>query len=122
MSASKTTPVAILSVPARLKCAVWKYHLHSPITQLEMPPWATVLSVGAVGGEAYLWALVDPITPRRETRTIHCVNTGVHFEFARDAQYYGTVLLDYGAYVVHVFEVARPGLDWASRLASEVGG
>lgn len=122
MNARSTMPIAILSVPARVKQAVWKYHLHSPVTQLEMPLFATVLSVGAVGGEAYLWALVDPVTPRRETRTIHCVNTGVNFEFARDAQYYGTVLLNGGVFVTHVFEAVRAGLSWAERAASEAGG
>jgi len=80
---------------------IWKFEL-IPGCALEMPAGAKILSVGVQGNSTFLWALVDPDSPR-ELR--HFVAVGIGFTVPNYAlQFLGTVHHDGGASVFHIFE------------------
>ena len=81
---------------------IWKFPLTDTKTELDLPRNAQVLSVHVQESEPCLWALVDPSEPP-ETRKFRAYATG---ESIQDSlgDFIGTVLLQGGAYVLHVFE------------------
>ena len=82
---------------------VYKYALDLMGDQpVAMPRGARVLHVDVQGDQVCLWALVDPTAPV-ESRHFSVVPTGARL-LRSDATYIGTVLLDGGALVLHVFE------------------
>ena len=95
--------------------AVWKYKLTPELCTLEMPAGATVLHVDAqrhsgmdgVWDDACLWALVDPQAPT-EPREFLTVGTG-HGIAPAPLQHLGSLLMDGGSLVFHVFERTPAG-------------
>lgn len=88
-----------------MKSAIWKYEV--PITdsfELKMTPASTVLSVQMQHGQMVLWAHVpDTEWSRREKRTFAWHGTGNPCP-ARPGKFIGTVQLEGGALVFHLFE------------------
>ena len=82
---------------------VWKYQLALGSTVVTMPHDSDVLTVAEQHGAVCLWALVDRDAPMVQ-RTFRVVATGEPFD-AADLVFTGTVLMQGGAFVVHVFEV-----------------
>lgn len=83
--------------------AIWKYTL-TPDCTLKMPVGAEVLTVQVQDGELRLWALVNPNVVRVDRRFVvygtgHDIKTS---EF--DQRYIGTVQMNNGYLVLHVFE------------------
>lgn len=79
---------------------VHKYPLASSIT---MPMGAQVLHVAEQLGKPFLWALVD--TSRGTmTRSFVIAGTGHYLDPVTLGRFVGTVLLEYGALVLHVWE------------------
>lgn len=92
-----------------MACAVWKYPV--PITDeltLNLPAGARILSLQAQRGQVVLWALVNP--DKRETpRRFRLTGTGhpMEIEPAR-LTHLGTVQLQVGYLIYHLFEVDAP--------------
>jgi len=94
---------------------IWKYVL-KPTCELEMPKGAQILSVqtqqqmnvgsGAQSEEVCLWALVDPAQPK-ETRRFSVFGTGHTVLTDVGMRFLGTVQLELGRLVFHVFEVLQ---------------
>ena len=86
---------------------IWKYPLAyqrdggNLVVDLELPVSARPLAVGVQACTPVLWVQVDPDTPLRRRARFYCVMTGQLF--APYPTYVGTVLLDDGAFVLHVF-------------------
>ena len=84
---------------------IWKYECPSQGEfSLRMPEGAKVISVHAQNEKPCIWAIVDPEKPIENRRfclhgTGHLVTLGVD-------QFIGTVMLEGGALVVHLFEAA----------------
>lgn len=83
--------------PAR--AAVWKFLLGPNVNNIPMSAGARLLHVHEQGGQAYLWAEVDP-TARRSPRYVRVVATGQ--EFPLGGSYIGTFHLD--GLVFHVYD------------------
>jgi hypothetical protein len=86
--------------------AVWKFE--APILDrfaLAMPKGAEIVSVQVQRGVPCAWALVDP-KARLEVRTFHWVGTGHEHPVAFWSwlRWRGTVQLEEGALVFHLFE------------------
>lgn len=83
---------------------IFKYELDQSPKQISMPQAAKVLSVGVQKGKINIWALVDTETePSNRLFIIH----GTGHELLKDTNMYnfiGTVLLENGGLVLHVFE------------------
>lgn len=90
-----------------MSAAVWKYRLRYPLTTVAMPAGAKLLHVGVQEVElfttAVVWALVNPDETQMIERQFMLVPTGHPF-YGEGMDYVGTVLLDDGAFVLHVFE------------------
>jgi hypothetical protein len=84
--------------------AIWKFTLGGPLTTVEMPEGARILSVQMQAHEPQIWALVDPDAPKVK-RTFKSLPTG-HVSDADHENYIGTVLMSGGALVFHIFEHA----------------
>lgn len=56
-----------MNTNATLHFRVWKYPAHTRVA-LRMPRGARVTSVQNVGGEVFIWAVVDPREPLEERR------------------------------------------------------
>lgn len=69
---------------------------------LDLPDRARVLCAQVQDGQPYVWTLVDTTAPVRP-RILHVVGTGHPFP-AGNLVYVGTVQLDAGRLVFHVFE------------------
>ena len=81
---------------------VWKYELFHCRNILSLPKGAKSLSVHSQGdNKMYLWAMADPEHPT-EPRKFMVIPTGG--EVPPDGQYIGTIYLDSGRFVFHVFE------------------
>jgi hypothetical protein len=80
---------------------IWKWKL-GPETTIDMPHGAKLLAVQDQNGEPHLWALVDP-SAKTYPRTFRVYGTG-HNMPDEPGQYVGTVQMQGGAMVVHVFE------------------
>lgn len=85
---------------------VYKYKLGAVgITALVMPYGTQVLSVHSQDNEVMLWALLDDAGFAPEKRCFYAATTGQ--EMPDDGRkFIGTVLLEGGAFVTHIFEVA----------------
>lgn len=81
---------------------VLKHRLDTSICKIETSEYAPVLSVQNVDEEIFMWVL-DHVDGARRKRTFRQVMTGQAVP-PKAAIYHGTVLLDGGAFVVHVFE------------------
>lgn len=84
--------------------AVWKYTLQGPVTMLEMPLGAKVLSLQVQDNQPQIWALVDP-AQFKVKRTFLAVPTGGEFESA-GMKYVGTFQINNGSLVFHIFEAS----------------
>jgi len=82
---------------------IWKYITHDTATSFDMPDGARILHAGEQHGQICVWALVDPSAPLKP-RVIKVVGTGWLFTES-NLTYIGTVTLEDGALVFHVFEV-----------------
>lgn len=90
---------------------IWKYPV--PIVDtfaLEMPKGAEVLTVQVQGGDAQMWALLDPDRPKVE-RCFRLLGTGhplgVGEVSDRFGRYVGTFQIAGGSLVWHLFEEAE---------------
>jgi hypothetical protein len=86
---------------------IHKYPLRvAPEQHVEMPSAARILCVQVQNDTICLWAaVVNPAAPM-QARTIQIVGTGNLFE--NDLTYLGTVQLERGQFVFHVFERRAP--------------
>ncbi len=91
---------------------IYKYSLNPYRTVLKMPRGAKVLTVQAKMESVCLytkkeavciWALVDEKEPD-EARSFHCFGTGDKIPDYLPLVYVGTVLMDGGDFVQHVFD------------------
>lgn len=85
--------------------AIWKYAIN-PLTTISIPEGARLLSVETQDNQPQLWALVDP-TKAKEQRTFRAVATGQDFE-EEGHVYVGTVHINHGSLVFHIFETTLP--------------
>lgn len=84
---------------------IWKYRLPTRGTvAIDMPKGAELLSVHNQNDCIVLWAAVDDRKPT-QPRTFDVRVTGSCYATFTNVKFIGTVLLDDGAYVAHVFEV-----------------
>lgn len=83
---------------------VWKYNINpDDYTSLEIPKDANVLSVGEQFGNVCIWVMVDP-SKNKETRKFRLAGTG-HPINELYLSFVGTVQLDGGSMVFHLFEI-----------------
>jgi len=83
---------------------IYKYPLrHVGSQELEMPQGAQILSCQAQQGVPCVWALVTTESPK-VNRVFRVLLTGAHADPLLTAVHIGTVLLDEGNFVVHVFD------------------
>lgn len=87
-----------------MKC-IYKYQLDLIIgipQSVDMPIGSEILSVKEQYNEVVLYALVDPTRDKR-SRKIVIIATGQEYENLHASQYIGTVSLDRGILMFHVF-------------------
>lgn len=88
---------------------IYKYGLEDEVCTVQMPEGAKVLSAHAQNGSVCIWALVDPSKPI-VLRTFKVIGTGWKIEEPEfgspmtQLEFIGTVLLESGRLVFHVFE------------------
>jgi len=89
------------------RAVIWKYELENRETEIEMPYGAQVIHVDNQYGKLCLWAIVNPSKQeqRMETRVFWVVHTGKTIDMPTMKEHIGTVLMQDGTYVAHVFEV-----------------
>lgn len=89
---------------------IYKYLLPDTRTQLtatiQLPAGARILSIGVQRNQPMLWAQVDPEAPLRRRKLFYC-DTGDQEPEHRDATFLGTLLLDDGDFVSHVFVLGQ---------------
>lgn len=103
------TPEAGPDEPGTAK-VIWKYPLSlggwgiQPMVkyQLAMPRGAVVLNLQVQAGLPTLWAEVTPLAPK-ENRIFEWAGTG--WQKPRNGAYVGTVQLQDGTFVFHLYEV-----------------
>jgi hypothetical protein len=84
--------------------SIYKYPLEiNDNIALDLPKGAKVLSIGNQNNIPCLWALVDPAKPK-EKRRFRVLQTGQSVK-GDIGTFIGTVLLNNGHFVIHVFEV-----------------
>ena len=84
---------------------IWKFELTTTDEQVvTMPAGADILSAQVQHGTICLWALVDDSQSTSEQRRINIYGTG-HAVGHAIGRFVGTVMLDDGNIVLHVFEV-----------------
>lgn len=81
---------------------VWKYKLRP---EIEIPRGAEVLSVHEQRGELWIWAVVNP-NNRSEKRGFAVFETDEDVP-DMSLKFIGTVLLNHGRSVQHVFEILK---------------
>lgn len=81
---------------------IYKYGLEDEVCTVQMPEGAKVLSAHVQNGSICIWALVDPSKPM-VLRTFKVIGTGWKIEDTQ-LEFIGTVLLESGRLVFHVFE------------------
>lgn len=88
---------------------IWKFPILLLVeTSVEMPKGARILTVQAQLDQPQVWAVVDPEAPR-EMRRFRWIATGRPEEdYAFDGVYLGTVQLQGGGFVFHLFEEGMP--------------
>jgi hypothetical protein len=83
---------------------IWKHPLQrDALTTLDLAVGAVVLHVDTQDEWLRLWEAHDPDQQQTEKRTFRIVGTG-HVEDFDPAQHVGTILVDDGTWVLHVFE------------------
>ena len=92
---------------------VYKYSLSRTLAgQLraahEIPHAATFLSLHVQNDVPCVWFLVDPDEERVQLHTFQVVGTGHNFDRLNAGVFRGTVLLEGGALVLHVFDSVSP--------------
>ena len=80
---------------------IWKYGLAPECTQ-EIPRGGKILHVASQGDNMCLWVMVDPGMPK-ETRKFRVYGTG-NIMLDNPGTFIGTVLMNGGSLVFHVFE------------------
>jgi hypothetical protein len=73
---------------------------------LDIPWGAKILTVQALDGEPFVWALVDP-DARARAVPFRLANTGEAINEAHELRYVGTFQLRDGGLVYHLFEVLK---------------
>ena len=85
------------------KATVWKFPLEIADWQkIVMPAGAEILFVGVQREQLCLWAKVNPEAPKGE-RLFRIVGTGHEFN-ENNLMYLGSVFLNNGRLVFHIFE------------------
>jgi hypothetical protein len=85
--------------------SIWKYVVNLGATTVSMPIGAKVLTVAMQYESLCVWALVDPLADR-EVRRFMVFGTGHPIEVPDTRLIYvGTIQLQGGAFIGHVFEV-----------------
>lgn len=85
---------------------IFKYKIEdSHITSVEMPQCAEILCVKNQSGVICIWAIVEENATYTK-RYFECYATGMPLPDAKRS-YIGTVLLDDGLYVLHIFELIK---------------
>jgi hypothetical protein len=77
-----------------------------PEQHIEMPIAARILCCEVQRDTICLWAVVDPEAPKVH-RTFRIIGTGNAFNDDDRAQHVGTIQLEGGQFVFHVFEQLR---------------
>lgn len=72
---------------------------------LKLPRWSTVLSVAEQNNNPVLYALVERDETDTEDHRFHVAVTGS--TVPENLKFIGTVMLDNGGFVLHVFENVR---------------
>lgn len=86
---------------------IWKYSLDAEdIQTLMMPEGAQILTAQMQGNALCLWAMVNP-EKAKEKREIEVFGTGHPGSDAVPRRYIGTVQMQGGALVWHIFERLR---------------
>ena len=89
--------------------AIWKFSLDlQEYSEIEMPQGATVLTVQVQHGTIRLWAIVDTEAPK-QPRMFQVCGTGASMLENVERSYIGTVQLQGGRYIFHIFEILG---DW----------
>ena len=84
---------------------VWKFRLVPGKQKLQMSEGAIILHVHEQNGDAFLWAQVHYPTGMLVDRHIMVVATGEPFDENEVYEYVGSVHLDRGVLVFHVYEL-----------------
>lgn len=88
-----------------MKKQIWKFPLNPGATIVKMPYKAEVLTVQTQGETVCLWALVNPVNDT-ENRQFEVYGTGhnIHYDMGTERKYIGTIQMQEGALIFHVFE------------------
>jgi hypothetical protein len=81
----------------------WLYPLADEVS-VRMPYGAKILHVYEQNEQVALWALVDPSEARFQKREFRIAGTGHEIADVENKHYIGTVHMNGGALVFHVFE------------------
>lgn len=82
--------------------SIWKYPLNAEVNRIKMPMAAEILCVQMQHSKPTLWAMVIP-SDDKQIRTIEIIPTGSLFQ-QENRKYIGTVQLEDGFLIYHVFE------------------
>lgn len=89
---------------------IWKFELSiencGELQEVDMPDGALLLSVINQAEKVIVYALVEPEKAARK-RKFKVLMTGQTFKPDMNIHFVGTVALDGGAFVVHVFEINK---------------
>jgi hypothetical protein len=86
---------------------IWKYTLEpGQNNTLELPASAEVLSVQNQNEKICMWVKLETDYPKVQ-RMFAVLGTGWEVESNHDLLFIGTVQLNHGIYVFHVFEMVR---------------
>lgn len=90
-----------------MKTAIWKFPIQTTDFQtIEMPQYATILTVQTQFDMPCIWAEVNPEAPMAK-RLILVYGTGHPMDDKEERKYIGTYQLQGGSLVFHVFELLR---------------
>lgn len=84
---------------------IYKYILKDPKNTISMPKGARIISVDEQRGDICAWAVLDTKQTIKEDKVIYVFGTG--WETEKDLfnlGFLGTVKIDGGRYIFHVFE------------------
>lgn len=90
--------------------SIYKYTLTpAEMQNIELPEGAEILTTQTQNGEICIWAMVNP-DAKKVIRTFTVIGTGWRIITESNLKYIGTVQLEGGALVFHVFEwVSKEG-------------
>ncbi len=85
---------------------VWKFKIPmEAVASIEVPEGAQIIHVDCQAREAFLWAVVNPNAPLR-TRCFRVAGTGRKIRDDHALDHVGTVKIEGGQLMFHVFEIA----------------